>query len=196
MAALRIVVGLVGVLWLAIAGGYGVWWWDRRPEGFPSYTFRLGPFHKTLRAPDSLKAQLVALQTRQAEAGARVVILRGTQAAISDTAGREARVAQERIRTVTKTIIREIPIYVTPAADAAYPLPVGLLRIHDAAARGVAVPRVPDPSGRADDAPSGVAASAFGAVLAGNLGQCLKDRDRLVRFQGWARDQEAAAALY
>jgi hypothetical protein len=46
--------------------------------------------------------------------------------------------AQVRIRTVTKTIIKEVPVYVQ--ADAC-PMPAGFRVLHDAAANG----EVPDP---------------------------------------------------
>lgn len=50
------VVGIIGVFWLAFAGGAAVWWWDRRPAGTPA----VHVLFLTWRAPDSLAAQAAA----------------------------------------------------------------------------------------------------------------------------------------
>lgn len=51
---LRALVGVVGALWLGIAGAGAMWWWDRRPAGVPAYHLILW----TWTAPDSLAAKL------------------------------------------------------------------------------------------------------------------------------------------
>src|SRR4051812_45982453 len=62
--------------------------------------------------------------------------------------------AAERIRVVYRTTREEVPAHVTPAIDARYPLPLGLVRLHDAAVLGVPAGGLLDPAGRADDAAS------------------------------------------
>jgi len=97
-------------------------------------------------------------------------------------AGFEARAARADIQTITRyvdrvrevrqvihDIQRETPRYVTPSTDAAYPLPVGFVRLHDAAAAA----HLPGPPGPADAQASGVKASDAALVIADNYGTCL-----------------------
>lgn len=78
----------------------------------------------------------------------------------------------DRVRVVhdtTQAIQREITTYVTPATDRAFPLPVGFVRLHDAAASGVsALPA----AGPADATASAIAASAAAGVIVTNYGIC------------------------
>lgn len=89
----------------------------------------------------------------------------------------------EVIRTVTKTITREVPVYVSPDADSRCDVPVGFVRIHDGAAAGV--PPSPDPAGRAADAPAGVALSAVASTVADNYGACNEALAKLAAWQTW-----------
>lgn len=52
--------GLVGVFWLAIAGGWAVWAYDRAPAGWPDLAVGPPVFRWTIRLPDSLGARLAA----------------------------------------------------------------------------------------------------------------------------------------
>lgn len=104
---------------------------------------------------------------------------------------------QTRIRTVTQTIIKEVPVYVPAEADLRYALPVGLVRLHDAAATGTAgrpfsyAPGQPDdPAGFLE--PSDVAPSRLGTVIAENYGVCHADAARFSALQDWVRQQQAA----
>ncbi len=84
----------------------------------------------------------------------------------------------DRVRVVhdtTQVIQREIPTYVTPSTDRAFPLPVGFVRVHDAAATGV----LPGPAGDTDAAASDVTASHAADVIAANYGTCLEIREQL-----------------
>lgn len=111
---------------------------------------------------------------------------------ITDDVARKSEAHQVEIRWRTITTIREVPKYVTAETDRSYPIPVGLVRVHDAAARGLDPSAVPDPSGLPDDAPSGVTASALGASIASNYGSCLADLERFRDLQGWVSQQKAA----
>lgn len=190
------------VLGIAL-GGALLFWWDRRPPHVPSLDLHapapLSFIGVRLEAPESLAAQaqdaraaLAALQNAELTAAARARAVEATDAAISAAAGAADAAAQARIRTVTRTIIQEIPGVLPPAVDRAFPLPVGFVRVHDAAARGLDLSDVPDPAGRPDDAASGVAASDAAAVIAGNYGACRADAQRLADLQAWDRAVAAA----
>jgi type II secretory pathway pseudopilin PulG len=86
------------------------------------------------------------------------------------------------VREVGATITKEVPVYVTAKADAACPVPLGFVRLHDAAAEG----RVPDPSAGDPDAPAaGLALSAVADTVAGNYSTCHETAAQLTALQDW-----------
>lgn len=87
----------------------------------------------------------------------------------------------ERIRTVTKEIIKEVPVYVS-ANDC--PMSPGFRVFHDAAANG----EFPDPARIADAA--AVPADALANTVADNYGTCLENANRLTGLQEWVRAQQ------
>lgn len=93
----------------------------------------------------------------------------------------------DRVRVVhdtTHAIQQEIPRYVTPDADRRYPLPVGFVWVHDAAAAGVPLGDRPEGA----DAPSAdVTASAASAVIVGNYGICHETAEQLTALQDFVR---------
>jgi len=134
-----------------------------------------------------------AAQAARMERARKDVVRREAKAdAITADVGKKSETRQAEIRWRTITTIREVPVYVRPETDRRYPIPVGLVRVHDAAARGLDPSVVPDPAGRPDDAPSGVAASALGETLAANYGSCLADLERFRDLQSWVDQQKAA----
>lgn len=98
----------------------------------------------------------------------------------------------DRVRVVrekAKTIVKEVPVYVTPEADAACVVPRGFVRVHDGAARN----EVPGPAEGTDDAASGVALSAVAEVTAENYGTYHEVAEQLKALQKWVAEQQAAA---
>jgi hypothetical protein len=125
-----------------------------------------------------------AAEAHAAGASARTI---QRQAAASETVAVADQRLQDRVHTVTRTLIQKVPIYVSATTDARYPLPLGFVRLHDAAAAGDDLSAsAPGPDG-SDDAASGVAASAAAAVIVGNYGLCRADQARLAELQAWAR---------
>jgi len=110
---------------------------------------------------------------------------RSTQAVGEATA-----VAVDRVQWRTRTLIREVPVYVTPETDAAYGnLPWGFVRLHDAAATGT--PAVPLGTGQSDGSPSDVAPSAAIGGVVDNYGTCNVWREQVIGWQSWYREQAA-----
>jgi len=93
---------------------------------------------------------------------------------------------QDRIRTVTRTLIEKVPTYVSATTDARFPVPWGFVRLHDAAAAGDDLSAAAASPGRPDDGASDVAASEAAGVIAGNYGACRADQARLAELQAWA----------
>lgn len=125
----------------------------------------------------------------------RVVDRERDQADVTSQVEARATETQVQIRTVTQTIIKEVPIYVPAEADARFVLPAGLVRVHDAAASG---DPLPEPPGQPDDAAwhleaSDVPPSGLATTIAENYGMCRADMARFADLQDWVRQQQAVA---
>lgn len=118
----------------------------------------------------------------------RIVWRERAAADITETVETEAAEAQVEIRYVTQTQIREVPVYVTPAADDRCIVPSGFVRLHDAAAAGRALP---ESAGEPHDAPSGVALSAVGETVVANYGTYKAVSRQLIDLQRWVSEQAA-----
>ncbi|WP_029046579.1 hypothetical protein [Cupriavidus sp. amp6] len=97
----------------------------------------------------------------------------------------------DRVQTVYvkgDTIIKEIPRYVPAQADAACTVPVGFVRMHDAAAAGTVLG---PGAGDSDAAGSGIALSAVAGTVAGNYTSCRANAEQLSALQQLLRDQGA-----
>jgi hypothetical protein len=100
----------------------------------------------------------------------------------------------DRIVTVYKTgatITKEVPIYVSKAADASCVVPNGFVRLHDAGAASVPVsggPRV------TDDAGSGITLSTVAETVVDNYTDCRANAEQLSKLQKWARDSHGVTS--
>lgn len=93
----------------------------------------------------------------------------------------------QEVEAQTRTVIKEIPVYVTKDDDSRCVVPVGFVRIHDAAANGDA------PSARdSNAAPSGVELSTVAATVADNYGICQQNAEQLKALQEWVRETHGA----
>lgn len=123
-----------------------------------------------------------------ASQAAKAVRIVERQAAVSQSLAVRDQAAEDRIRTVTHTLVEKVPVYVTAQTDARFALPWGLVRLHDAAASGAMPTAAAGPFGP-DDAASNVAASEAAALIAANYGTCRSDQQRLADLQAWARGE-------
>lgn len=108
--------------------------------------------------------------------------------------GLEAAERQVAIATNTREIVREVPARITREDDARCVVNNGAVRLHDAAAAGVAPGSVPFATGQPDGAPSGLALSGLiGGAVVPNYGTCHQIRQQLIDLQAWVREQQSAA---
>jgi hypothetical protein len=91
------------------------------------------------------------------------------------------------IRTVTKTLVEKVPVYVTAETDRRYLLPDGLVRLRDQAAAGVS--EVPAHPGELFDAPSAVPASAFAETLVLDYGTAHEWKEAALACRSWVSEQ-------
>jgi len=118
-----------------------------------------------------------------ARAAAHAVVVVQKNAAVAQAVAVRQQAAQDHVRIVTRTLIREVPRYVTVQADAGCVVPDGFRLLHDAAAAGV--PPAAEPPGKSADAPSGVALSAVADTVTANYGICHETSERLKGWQDW-----------
>jgi hypothetical protein len=126
------------------------------------------------------------------QAAKAVVVTVSRQAAVSQRIAVTAQAAQDRVRTVTRTLIQEVPTYVAPETDTRYALPWGFVRLHDAAAAGVDLPPAPEGPAEPDGAASDTTVSVAARVILSNYGACHADQARLAALQAWARGEGLA----
>lgn len=92
----------------------------------------------------------------------------------------------QKVYVQGETIVKEIPRYVTDQADASCTIPVGFVRLHDAAATGAMLgPNPGDP-----DAPAaGVSLSTVAGTVAGNYTAGHANAEQLKALQATLRAQ-------
>lgn len=88
------------------------------------------------------------------------------------------------VRERGATITREIPVYVTAQADARCDVPVGFVRVHDAAAEGVPLGQ---PTGDPDAPAPGVTLSAVAGTVTDNYGACHENTAQVIGLQDYVR---------
>jgi hypothetical protein len=143
---------------------------------------------------DGYKAQEQTLVNERAASVKATAQLEKDQAAVvADLKGQldEARSKAGKTRIVIQHEIE----YITPAVDAAFPLPNIFVRVHNDAVREDGAPQaaaVAD-SGRADDAaPSGVAISEAARVIANNYAECTARSVVIKAWQDWYMKNKGA----
>jgi hypothetical protein len=194
MNMIKAIVGIIGVFWLAILGGGAVWVYDRRPYGVPKPVEIHVAFwtYKLFDLPESLQAQRDGAQTENkvllavaAKEAKHQAVMKASIDTLSAKVTAAETAAQQAIRNQGVRLHQEIPHVLTPAVDLAFALPVGLVRVHDAAALGVDLSAIPAPAGRSDDQASSVEVSRFASVIADNYTECRADQERLTQIQDW-----------
>lgn len=139
-----------------------------------------------------IKHRITRAETRAASAETRANRL---QAELEQARMSERVITQyvDRVRIVRErgaTLTKEVPIYVTAHADAACPVPVGFVRLHDSAAQNMPLGQPP----ANPDAPApGLALSAVAATVAGNYTTCHETAQQLSALQDWVRGLQAIA---
>lgn len=94
-----------------------------------------------------------------------------------------------KVREASQTLLEKVRAHVSSEADDRCVVPVGFVRLHDAAASGLPAS---GPAGLADDAASGTALSGVGAALVQNYGIARENAEQLKALQAWVRASAAA----
>jgi hypothetical protein len=94
------------------------------------------------------------------------------------------------VREAGATIVKEVPVYVTPQADRACPVPVGFVRLHDAAAENRPLA---GPAGDPDAPAADIALSTVANTVADNYTSCHAIREQLIGLQDAVRQRQEQA---
>ena len=185
--AIGFLIGLLGVtllFWLGLV-------YDRLPAGWPNYQVALplgihwtfhAPWAGAVTAANAKYDQLVDQEHQAARHAHQVAV---AQAAVTAAVSAHQDAVQAQIRWRTQVLYKEIHDAVSPASDRAFPLSVGWVRWHDAAARGVDLSVIARPAGQADDSASSVKPSDALAAIGANYGACRADDAELADWQAW-----------
>lgn len=90
------------------------------------------------------------------------------------------------------TITKEVPVYVSKAADRACVVPAGFVRVHDAGAANLPVAAGPSVT---DGAASGLALSTVAASVVDNYSECHANAEQLKALQQWVRESQAVLRI-
>ena len=164
------VVAIILLALLAAIGG-GAWWQE----------------HRVGKAQE----KAAAVQTKLDTANATLVNVRAELKAAKETPIVITRYVDrvQIVREAARVITKEIPVYVTSQANAACTVPVGFVRIHDAAAAN----RPPEPAAGDPDAPAaGVALSAVADTISGNYTQYHALAEQVIALQDYINTSCAA----
>lgn len=99
----------------------------------------------------------------------------------------------DRVQVVTgkaKTIIKQVPVYVSKESDSRCVVPAGFVRLHTAAVLNL--PPVAGTASVPNDAPSGIPLSAVAETDADNYEAGHLNAEQLKALQEWARETHAA----
>lgn len=130
-----------------------------------------------------------ALRGQVKEANVQIVREQASDAATQAT-GEAVATKVDAVQWRTRTIIKEVPVYVTPETDAAFGnLPDGFVRLHDAAALGTTP--IPFGTGQSAGAPGEIAPSVAIAGIVDNYGTCNVWREQVLGWQAWYKGQSA-----
>lgn len=116
----------------------------------------------------------------------RVVTVERKSAEVSAKVDQKHTEAVAKVRTITKTILKEVPVYVTQKVDANCTIPVGFVSVFNASANGE-VP--PAPGTVNESAASEVVLSEVATAAVENHGSYHEVAQQLRDLQSWIRQQ-------
>lgn len=136
-----------------------------------------------------LKHQIASYAKAETKAEVHTAVVVAQRQDASNAIETKAVETVEKVRTNTVYLTKEIPDAIPAVADAACVVPVGFVRLHDAAASGL--PSVPSPAGLPDESPSGVQLSAVEQTVIANYGAGHETSEQLTALQDWVRKMQA-----
>lgn len=140
---------------------------------FVGWKVRDYDFQKHLKA-DAEAAQRASEAAREVE---------GNNEQIGTDVGQQVEEAKTQIQYVTRTLIKEVPIHVTAESDNRCVVPLGAVRVLDAAATGN--PTISYGPGESADQASGVELSGVVSSVTDNYGYTRELEAQVIGWQEW-----------
>ena len=140
--------------------------------------------HRAMTALDRAHDALDRATAEKATLATQLELAQGTTRVVTEYVDR-IQVVRER----GDTIVKEVPVYVTPNADAACAVPAGFVQLHDAAATGQPAAGV---AGDPDAPAAGLALSTVARTVASNYALCHATAEQVIGLQGLVRELHAA----
>ncbi len=139
------------------------------------------------------KATIKEYSDAEAAARQRAAQVAKTQAQVTKAASGAYTATAGHIQTITRTIVKNVPTYITPAVDRGFPLSSRFVLVLDSAASGNNLPALPNSTASTPDTASPVATSTAAGIIASNYGSCRATSAQLSALQGWLADEAEAA---
>jgi len=188
---------IISAFWLFFVGIAYVAW---LPAGWPNYRVGVPFFHVTLHLPyagalGAAKARYrqvlvedarAAAQAKQASATA---VAQAQQVTVQVRSELQAKLSATRERT--RTLIKEVPVYVSARADSRCIVPRGFVQLHDAAARGDLLAVLPGAASGPLDTDSGLGLSSVADTVVKNYGQAHDAISEVTAWREWYVKQKA-----
>lgn len=173
------------------AWGFGLWHFLKTPTGryiaaALAVMLALMFIHADGRKA-GVRAERAAQAQRDAEAAKRLAKLEADSAKISAAARRDNDAARVRIAALSLELQQKVPTYVSPQADRRCIVPVGYVRLRDAAGAGVSP--VPGSAGQSLDADSGLVLSDLAANDVTNAAAFRTAVEEVKAWRAWYRAQ-------
>lgn len=183
LTALFVIIGMLAVA----AGGY--WWGVDRPG------WSWGPCPLCVRLEPGAGVKLATLEAAEAKAAQRAALVTAGATSITQAASANQAQVQSKIKIVYRDIIKEIPNVITPEIDKSFPLSVGFVRMHDAAANGFKLSDISHSATQSDDSASSIKSSNAATIIATNYEKCTADDAQLNGLIKWIQDQETNGSI-
>lgn len=148
--------------------------------GFLGYRIEYGALQALKTA--NAKAQAAAVQLALDDQRTRDKITHDTDVKFAEE--------HQKIITNTITIIKKVPVHVTPQIDAAFPVSCAFIRVRDAAALQADPDTLSLPAGLTDASSCPVATSALATADVEAIGAYYAVSSQLVALQDWVSAQE------
>lgn len=132
----------------------------------------------TARRIEDADSRAVAAETHARDLAGELAAKTGSERIVTQYVDRV-----QIVHAMGQAIFQKVPVYVPASADAACIVPVGFVRLHDAAAQSV----MPGSAGPADAQASGLALSTVAGTVVDNYTTCHAIAEQLMALQDWVR---------
>lgn len=138
---------------------------------------------------EGINASDARWEQKVAEQNVKIAQLETKAAEITNKVVADTAEKVENVKTVTKEIVKKVPVYITKEVDRNCDVPNSFVRLHDAAVNV----QVPGAASVSDGDTSDVKLSTIAETVVENYGTCNETREKLIGLQDWVKQQKRLA---